>query len=269
MNQSAPLTYLFVPGNRPERFDKAIASGADAVIIDFEDAVAPEEKNAARIAFTQWFAARDEDRSRVVIRINDAASVWYRDDVAVAKNASVATVMLPKCESAAQVTTLVAALDTDAKIIALVETAKGVLAVREIARTNGVVRIAFGSIDFSVDMDLPNAAPALDHVSVDIALASRAANIAPPIAGVTTAMDSAIVEADMRWAAGLGFAAKLCIHPSQLAAVRTAMLPSADDIAWAQRVIAAASPGFGAIKVDGRMVDRPVILRAERILSRR
>lgn len=269
MSQSTPLTYLFVPGNRPDRFDKAMASGADVIIIDFEDAVAAEEKNVARIAFAQWFAALDVGRSRVAIRINDAASAWYGDDVVVAKLASIATVMLPKCESAAQVAALVAALDTSTKIIALVETAKGVLAVREIAQADGVDRIAFGSIDFSVDMDLPTHAEALDHVSVDIALASRAANIAPPIAGVTTAIDPAIVEADMRLAAGLGFAAKLCIHPSQVAAVRAAMLPSAEDTAWAQRVIDATSLGASAIKVDGKMVDRPVILRAERILSRR
>ena len=272
MNQPLPLTYLFVPGNRPERFAKAMATDADVVIVDLEDAVSPEEKNAARIAFGQWFAALDQGRSRVALRINDAQSEWYRDDVVVAKHSSVPTVMLPKCESADQIVALLAELadfsGQGVRIIPLVESARGVLAVRSVAQAAGVARIAFGSIDFSVDMDLPLNAPALDHVSVEIAVASRAAGIASPITGVTTAIDAAVVAADMRIALGLGFGAKLCIHPSQIAAVRAAVAPSPPEIAWAQRVLEAAA-GSGAVQVDGQMVDRPIILKARRILERR
>lgn len=289
-----PITYLFVPGNRPERFAKALASGADRIIIDLEDAVAPTDKPVARAAIADWMGSADcppEVRSKVLIRINDAATPWHADDLALAQSVQTACVMLPKCEAAAQVAQVVNQLATDATVLALVETARGLLALHEIAKAPGVTRLAFGSLDYMVDMDIPSLRQestlgknegeevhgnamggtsniALDFAAVQIAIASRAAGLPAPVAGVTPELDAARVTADMLHARSLGFGAKMCIHPSQVAAVRAALQPSAQELAWAQRVLQAwAASAGGAIQVDGKMVDRPVVLRAERIVA--
>ena len=265
---SAPLTYLFVPGNRPERFTKAIDSGADRVILDLEDAVAPEGKAAARSAIAEWMQGNTAHASRVLIRINDAASVWHADDLALAGAVQSQCVMLPKCEAAQQVAAVMACLPGDASVLPLIETARGLVAVHDIASAKGLARLAFGSLDYMVDLDIGPASLALDFAAAQIAVASRAAGLASPLAGVTPDIDAARVSADMRHAASLGFGAKMCIHPLQLAAVRAALAPTAAELAWAQRVMQAwvASSG-GAIQLDGKMVDRPVVLKAERILS--
>ncbi|MEO5797396.1 MAG: CoA ester lyase [Rhodoferax sp.] len=257
-------TYLFVPGNRPERFAKALASGADRVIVDLEDAVLPADKPLARRAFAEWHATADT--SRVLLRINDAHSPFYADDMALLRACTLPSVMLAKAESPAQIADLQAA--HSGTVLALLETARGLLAAQAIAATSGVARLAFGSIDYALDLDLPSDSPALDMAAVHLALASRAANLPAPVAGVTVALDAQVVAADMAHAQRLGFAAKMCIHPSQVSAVRTALAPSAADLAWATRVLAAYSANpTGALQLDGKMIDRPVLLKAQRLLA--
>jgi citrate lyase subunit beta/citryl-CoA lyase len=262
-----PITYLFVPGDRPERFDKALASGADAVILDLEDAVAPDHKAAARAAIERWcdggFA-----RARTVVRINDAATPWFTDDLACAQRADVACVMLPKTESATQVAAVRERLP-QAPVIALIETARGVLNAEAIAAADGVQRLAFGTLDFAVDLDLSGDERGLQYGASLLALASRAAGIAAPVAGVTAALgDEAQLQADLAFARAFGFGAKLCIHPRQIEPVRRAFQPSAAEIDWAERVLAAMRAGPGAVQVDGKLVDRPVVLRAQAVLAR-
>lgn len=261
-------TYLFVPGNRPERFAKALASGADRIILDLEDAVAPNDKAGARAAIAEWMGSPAAPRERVLIRINDVTSAWHADDLALAHAVQVACVMLPKCEAAAQVAALRARLAPEASVLPLIESARGMVALLEIATSPGVVRLAFGALDYMVDLDLPAGSPALDYAAAQIAIASRAAGLASPVAGVTPELDAVRVAADMAQARALGFGAKMCIHPAQVAAVRAALAPSAEELAWAQRVLQAwnASAG-GALQLDGKMVDRPVVLKAERILA--
>ena len=131
-------------------------------------------------------------------------------------------------------------------------------------------RLAFGSLDYLLDLDLPGPGFALDAAALAVAMASRAADLPPPVAGVTPELDATQVQSDLTHARALGFGAKMCIHPSQVAVVREAFRPDAQVLAWATRVVnawqAAATPG--AIQVDGRMVDKPVVLKAQRILSR-
>lgn len=266
--QRAPLTYMSVPGNRPERFAKALACGADRVIIDLEDAVAPAEKASARQAIEAWMADNEPARDSVMIRINDATTPWYADDLAFVRSINAVCVMLPKCESAMQVADVLRALPSDAHVLPLIETARGMMALQDIAGASGVASLAFGSLDYMADMDIPTDSPALDHAAIQIAMASRAAGIAQPVVGVTPDIDVARVSADLAQARALGFGAKMCIHPSQIAAVRSALAPSAAELAWAQRVLQAwsASAG-GAIQLDGTMVDRLVVLKAERIVA--
>lgn len=265
-----PITYLFVPGNRPERFDKALASGADIVIIDLEDAVAPDEKAVARTAIRTWCAAHADLAARIVVRINDESSEWFDDDLQLIDAAAIAGVMLPKAELVSQIVRVKAALPRPGFIIPIIESARGVLNVDALAAAAGVQRLAFGTLDYGVDLDLSGDERGLIYPASRIALASKAAELASPIAGVTADLgNEESLLADLAFARACGFGAKLCIHPKQVSAIHRAMAPTLDELAWAQRVITAAEAGQGAVQLDGKMVDRPVLLKARAILERR
>ena len=267
--RTLPSTYLFVPGNRPDRFDKALASRAGAVIVDLEDAVAPADKAAARASFVAWYRASAPAPERVLLRINDESTPWFDDDIATISEARIAAVVLPKVESAAQVERVGSVLGTGGFVIALVETARGIVNVEELAGAKHLQRIAFGTLDYALDLDITGDERGLLYPACRIALASRAAGLATPVAGVTPEIgDATKLLADLAFARACGFGAKLCIHPKQVDAIEDAMRPSEAEIDWAKRVLAASAHGQGAVQVDGRMVDRPVIAKAERILGR-
>ncbi len=251
------LAPLFVPGNRPDRFAKAAASGADGVILDLEDAVAPPDKDGARATI-----ATSPRPPNAVVRINAHGTRWHDDDVQAVKNLGIGSVMLPKAESADQVKKLRGALGA-LPVIALIESAEGLANVRDIACT--VDRLAFGYIDFSADLGCSMDRDALLNARAEIVLASRLANIAMPLEGVTPTFDNATeVESDARYAASFGFGGKLCIHPKQIAPVLVGFRPAQNDIDWAKKIV---NSGDGAASVDGMMVDAPVRLRAARILA--
>ena len=255
---------LFVPGSRPERFNKALAAGADAVIVDLEDAVAPANKLSAREAVRAWL----RPAHAVIVRINAADTPWFADDITLCALPGVAAVMLPKAERADTIATLMAAGAPG--VLPLIESAAGFAALTSIAAAPGVQRLVFGSIDFQLDLGMRDAhEDELLHFRSQIVLASRLAGLAAPIDGVSTAIDdAAALHTDVQRARRLGFGGKLCIHPKQVAGVHRGFAPSADELAWAQRVLAAsAAAGGAAVAVDGKMVDKPVLLRAERILS--
>jgi citrate lyase subunit beta/citryl-CoA lyase len=264
-----PITYLFVPGNRPDRFDKALSSGADAVILDLEDAVAPAEKEAARAAIGAWFGAERPESARVLIRINDDTTPWFEGDLDLLRRVAAMGVMLPKAERAGQIARVAAALCPGGIVVPLIETARGLRAVDGIAAPDPVQRLAFGTLDFAVDLDLSGDERGLLYPATMIALASRCAEKASPIAGVTPAIDDddALLR-DLAFARAVGFTAKLCIHPCQVAAIHRALAPSESEVDWAKRVLAAAEDSAGVVQVDGRMVDRPVLLKARSILDR-
>jgi len=266
-----PRTYLFVPGNRPERFAKALASAADAVVLDLEDAVAVDDKSSARESVGAQLAGMSpEARQRVVVRINDFASSWSVMDLRMLLQSGGARVMLPKTESVAQIAAVRSALP-DSDVLALIETARGVAAADEIAAAPGVSRLVFGTLDFALDLDLDTSSggEGLAYAAGRIAIASRAAGLGAPVAGVTPQLDDeAQLLADLAQARRFGFGAKLCIHPKQIDAIHRALQPSAAAVEWAARVLQAEAASPGAAKLDGRMVDRPVVLQAERILMR-
>ena len=266
-----PRTYLFVPGNRPERFAKALASGADAIVLDLEDAVAPAAKSEARDAIAQWCSEITAgDRARIVIRINDAQSSVFADDLRLLRDACIAGVMLPKAESAAQVHAVRASMP-GASVLALIESACGVARVHEVASADGVTRLVFGTLDYALDLDLDigESPEGLSHAASVLAIASRVALLPAPVAGVTPQIaDEPRLLADLAWARRHGFGAKLCIHPRQVAPLHTALTPSAQAVEWAHRVLAAEAASPGAAQLDGRMIDRPVVLQAQRMLQR-
>ncbi|MGI6246777.1 MAG: HpcH/HpaI aldolase/citrate lyase family protein [Pseudochelatococcus sp.] len=251
---------LFVPADRPDRFVKAAASGADAVILDLEDAVAADAKDAARAAL-----AADFTDLPVIVRINAAGTSWHEADVEAVRKLPVAAVMLPKAEDPAALAAVSAGLGGDVALIALIESARGVARVREIAETPGVARLAFGSVDFCADLGCAHLREVLLPIRLQLVLASRLAAIAAPVDGVTVQLgDPAIAHDDAAHARALGFTGKLCIHPKQIAEVKRAFAPAADEIAWARQVLAS---GDGAVSVDGAMVDEPVRIRARTIIA--
>jgi citrate lyase subunit beta/citryl-CoA lyase len=259
-------SYLFVPADRPERYAKALASGADAVIVDLEDAVALAAKDGARAALAAWL---DGGGHGVVVRVNDAASALFASDLALVARPGVAAVVMPKAERVDDLARVRAAAPA-AALLPLVETAAGIVNARALACAEGVERLLFGSIDLQLDLGIDGDGDGLLAFRSELVLASRLAAIAAPVDGVCTALDDpAALEVETRRARKLGFAAKLCIHPRQVAVVHAAFAPSADEIAWAKRVIAAADASAGgAVAVDGAMVDRPVLLRAQSLLAR-
>ncbi len=304
---------LFVPGHRADRFAKALGAGADAVVVDLEDAVPPSAKDSARAAVAAWldasplagFAAksavdRDAPNSpgalahaaavdpvamplpfveagsrsqagarppRIFIRINGADSRWFDDDLSLTGHAALDAVMVPKSENR-DVLARVRGAGARA-LVPLVETAVGFAHLRDIVGAAGVERLAFGTIDFQVDLGMRDAnEDELLPFRTQFVLESRLASIAAPIDGVSTAIDDAARLAhDVHRARRLGFGGKLCIHPRQVAQVNALFTPGDAEIAWAKRVLeAAGAAGGAAVAVDGKMVDKPVMLRAEAIL---
>ena len=264
-----PVTYLFVPGDRPERFDRALGSGADVVILDLEDAVHPDRKAEARAGIAEWCHRTPVANKRTLVRINGAATSWFADDLAMLRALHGVGAMVPKAEARAVLTDVLAALGEEPVLVPLIESALGLRAIDIIAETVGVQRLAFGTLDFALDLGLSEDPRGLLMPASQIALASRCAGLAAPIAGVTAAIhDHEALVNDIAFARALGFAAKLCIHPRQVSIVRAAFAPGADELDWARRVVSSVAAGIGAAQVDGRMVDAPVLRRAQSIIER-
>lgn len=263
--------FLFVPGTRPERFIKALDSGANAVVLDLEDAVPEEDKELARNAIrTAWPTFSAEQKNRLVIRSNSPGSKFYAADLILAQELNVACILIPKSESQDEINGAALILPNTA-IIPMIETAIGLDKLREIANSNQVIRLALGNLDLQADLGMicDQDETQLQTARYQIVLASRIAQIAPPIDGVTPSTDDVErINRDAQRAKAMGFGGKLCIHPKQVSIVKAAFMPSQDELAWAQRVIDAdkASKG-GAVKLDGRMIDRPVVLLAQRTLA--
>lgn len=260
-------TALFVPGNRPERFAKAAASGADVVIVDLEDAVAPQAKADARASLVR--ALRSGELAAVV-RVNASSSDYFAQDLAalsaLSGTSNLLGIMPAKVESAADLAPFIGHADLSAiALVPLIESALGLRDIDAIAAVSGVVRLAFGAIDFAADIAAGDDDRFLDYARSRLVLASRAASLAAPLDSPCTAIDEVeLVTTSARLARGFGFGGKLCIHPAQLAAVRAAFRPSSAEIAWAEKITSA---GPGAVKINGHMVDPPVVARAERILQ--
>lgn len=267
MPQSFPYPFLplFVPADRPERYLKAANSGADAVIIDLEDAVAPSAKVNARKQLTASSAMLADCPIPVLVRVNAADTIWHRDDLACLEALPVAGVVLPKAEDAVAVGTLASTLSAGAALVALIESPRGLANAREIAKAAS--QLAFGSVDFSVTLGIEHRRDALLFARSELVLAAALANKPAPLDGVTTALnDDALTADDAAYAAALGFGGKLLIHPRQVKPATSGFAPSAADTQWANRVLMA-SDGEAAT-VDGAMVDAPVLAKARMILTR-
>jgi citrate lyase subunit beta/citryl-CoA lyase len=258
---------LFCPADRPDRFEKA-AQRADAVILDLEDAVAEDAKHTARLALV----ASKLDPARVIVRVNPASTPQLADDLAALAATDFRTVMLAKCEGTADLIEL-----EEFEVIALCETARGVLAASEIADIPNVSGLMWGAEDLVASLGGSSSRHAdgryrdvAAHARSAVLLAAGANGIAAIDAVHLEILDAAGQREEAEDAAALGFMATACIHPSQVPIVRDAYRPSPERLAWARAVLAEdARRGYGGVfSFDGQMVDAPVLRQAEAILRR-
>ncbi|GHG56099.1 CoA ester lyase [Sinomonas cellulolyticus] len=257
---------LFCPADRPERFAKA-AERADAVILDLEDAVAPDAKADARLNL----AETPLDPERTIVRVNSADSVHFEADLEALEATAYRTVMLAKAESANQL-----ALLRPYRVVALCETAAGVLAAPAIAAQPNTVALMWGAEDLVASLggtssrrhDGAYRAVAL-HARSAVLLAAGANGKAAVDAVYTDIPDVDGLAAEVEDAVASGFAAKACIHPRQVAAVRAAYAPSDEAVAAARALLAAAeAAGTGVFQYEGKMVDGPILRHAQTVVGR-
>ena len=264
---------LFVPAVRPDRFPKALATGADAVCLDLEDGVAPGAKETAREQAFALLAGRGPSRAEVSLRINDVKTALGRTDLAALAAAGVRpdALMLPKVAGAGEIGEVEAALAATGAappLIVQLETAAGLMAAAEIAAASpNVSAVFFGAIDLAADLGCAVEWEALLYARSRVVLAAGAAGVS---ALDSPWMDVPAVEAlagESRRARRLGFAGKAAIHPSQVPVIQRAFSPSAEEVAWARKVVAAYERQQGGVLlVDGRLVERPVVRSARRNL---
>lgn len=255
---------LFVPANRPERFAKAAASGADAVIVDLEDAVPAGLKDEAR---ANLGAARGL-AVPAFVRINAEDTPWHAADVEALRALGYARICVPKVEDAGLLDRIADRFPYPVVLLVQIETAAGLEYAREIAQHRDLLQLAFGPADFFLDMGMQPSVDMTRHALCRLAVASRAAGIAPPLDGPSFGIgDEAALAAECNAAVACGGGGKLCIHPSQPGVVLAHFLPDAAEIEWALRVIEASGDG-GVRAVDGQMIDGPVIARARLVLQR-
>ena len=235
------------------------------MIVDLEDAVGPGDKEAAREAAASWL----DSAHPVLLRINAVGSDWFQEDLALAGLSGVSAVVLPKAEGVEEVRRVGEKTGPEVPVLALIESAMGMHRAMDIAREPNVQRLAFGSWDFRHDLGIEGDGEELLTFRSHLVLVSRLAGIQPPVDGIWTDFDDEeglLVHA--RRGRRLGFGGTLCIHPDQIGPVNDCFRPSQEEIDWAKRVLdAVESSSRSVVALDGQMIDRPFILKAERILS--
>ncbi|TGO06670.1 HpcH/HpaI aldolase/citrate lyase family protein [Serinibacter arcticus] len=276
-----PTSGLYVPGSRPDRFDKALATGADLLILDLEDAVAPESKDAAREAVVAWvgrfFGTGDGGRPVLQVRVNAVGTPWHDADLAALASlpaaAGAVEVRLPKVEGTDGLDDVVAAAGPR-PVTAILETARGVEAAVAVAAHPAVTRLALGESDLRSDLGTgtgPDAEAPITYARVRLLFAARAAGLdAPMLSAYPAIRDLDGLLADTVRGRALGASGRVAIHPSQLPVIARAFAPSRDEVAWARAVVVALETSGGAVTrlPDGAMVDPAMRGRATRILTR-
>lgn len=274
--------WLFAPANAARKAQGALASNADVVVLDLEDAVAVSEKAAARAALAELAAL--PRHGALFVRVNAASTPLCLADIQAAVAAGADGIMLPKTETVAEAAAVcwaLAQLDTaharpaPTRLVPLIETARGLANLDRIDWDARVRRVAFGSVDYASDLGLTGAIgdEAVADAQYAIVRASRAAGLEGPIDGVTLEVrNTELCSRDAGRARALGFSGKLAIHPAQIDPIQAAFRPTADETAWAAEVLeafsAAEAAGTAAILVRGRLVDYPVLTQARQILAR-
>ena len=273
---------LFAPGNHARRVEKSLTLDADAVVLDLEDAVAVAEKPAARGKVVAAFQA--PRRAPGYVRVNAFDTPFCFDDLHAVVTAGIDGIVLPKVESPAQLVAVdwvISSLERARGLAAggidlmpIIETGRGVAALREIARSGARVRrLSFGAGDYTLDMGMrwTFGERELDHARAAIVLESRAAGLDPPIDTVFIHLgEPDALRRSTELARDLGFQGKLCIHPEQVGPVNEVFTPTGEEIARSERYVAAfeqaEASGAASIQVDGYFIDYPIVEKARRTL---
>lgn len=272
---------LFVPGSRPELFNKAMGSAADGLSFDLEDAVAINVKSQAREHVREFLGQPLNTAKKIIVRINAQDTKFYLDDLQAMVECQVDIINLPKVESREQIIRLANDLQeleqacgrtSPIQILANIESPRGLRLAAEIAGAHGrVMGLQLGFADLLEPLGIDRHEPDVIHpLQLSVRLAAGEAGIDAYDAAYPSIKDGALYAAEAHYARQLGFTGKSCIHPTQIDMANAAFLPSAAEIAKAQRIVAAAeqatADGVGAYQVDGQMVDGPFVVRAEQVL---
>jgi citrate lyase subunit beta/citryl-CoA lyase len=257
-------SYLFAPGHNAKLLAKVFGAGADAVMLDLEDAVPPDAKPAARRLVAEVLIDHP-----AWVRVNAARTTWCEADLEAVGNLAFG-IRIPKTESADDVQWVIDRIPEGKPLICAIETARGVLAAQAIAAVPGVRHLAMGGVDLQRDLNAGNGNLQTLYVRSHLVLASRAAEIAPPIDSVYPRLDDTTgLREQTRFARSLGFFGKSAIHPRQLDVLHEVFSPSDDELSWAREVLAAfdAAGGEALCLPSGEFVDLPVVDRARRLLD--
>ncbi|WP_227373898.1 HpcH/HpaI aldolase/citrate lyase family protein [Haladaptatus halobius] len=269
---------MFTPGDRPEMLRKAPGARADVIVFDLEDAVAPERKDEAREAVRDVLADPEfAPDCEVCVRVNPTGVAADDDLRGIAAGAdSLDSVMLPKTGSAGDVETLsrlLAEHDCEVLVLALVETASGVLDAEEIGAADATDALVFGAEDLSADIGATRTAEGTEvlYAREHVVLAASAAGVDAIDTVYTDFGDAEGLREETEFAIRLGYDGKMAIHPSQVEPINEAFTPDPELVEWAEKVLAAKSDadedGRGVFRVDGEMIDAPLVAQAERILE--
>ncbi|MEN5035719.1 CoA ester lyase [Pseudomonas sp. TWI929] len=271
MTQGLPVqirTALFVPGSRPDRFEKAFASGADCIIIDLEDAVEEAAKETARQNIDVFLI--QSPKSRIVLRCNGRHHPAFKDDLKrLAHHPGVAAIMLPKTETRNDVEVVA---EFGKPVWGLIESAKGLANLREISSTRGIERLTFGALDLAVDLGLGKEEAGrnkiFDLVRYNLVVESRNAGLKKPLDTVCAdTQEGSQFKLHALNAKHMGLEGILCIHPKQVEQTKKIFEASKSEIEWATLVLEAAKSHPGAFSLDGQMIDAPVIAAARKLLQ--
>jgi len=275
---------LFVPGAERKKIDKARESGADTVIFDLEDSVAPDAKQSARETVAEALRTGAQASAEPAVRVNAPGTEHFENDLEAAIGAGARAVLVPKTETPdgiAAVSERIAALESrfrlearSVKILALVETAKGITLAHTLA-TPRLAALCFGHADFALDMGLPEAdasTGAVYHARCTLVIAAKAIGVAPIDCVFLSVKDEQAFRRDAEMGLGLGYDGKLCIHPAQVGQVNQVYTPTATQIDYAKRVVEgwrqAQAAGCGVFALEGKMIDVPLVRAQERVLER-
>lgn len=268
------LTYLFVPADSLPKIEKALSSNADAVTLDLEDGVSVADKEQARQNLLNCFKnpSFNPFKKKVLVRCNQTSTTDFPLDMEVLAQCPVHAVMLPKCESAADIEKVTKRLP-GIEILPLLESARGIHNLPAIVQSSPLIRqVAFGSVDFALDLGVDWTAEGLErHYAMgQVVLLSRAMGLNPPIDAVFPSLDQPeLYLKDTLRGKQTGFQGRMIIHPRQIDTVLQVYKPAPEQREWYQRVVAAyeTEGGLGSIQLDGQLIDLPVYKRAKRALE--
>ncbi|ODT99401.1 MAG: hypothetical protein ABS81_25800 [Pseudonocardia sp. SCN 72-86] len=270
-----PRSLLFVPSNRPDRFEKASRSGADAVILDLEDSVGVSQKAVSRDNLQTGADFAAAAGQSVYVRVNPVGTEWHTEDLAAAARINARGVIVPKCEDTDVVDEIDRGLAEGLELFVIMETAKGVLNAAALCRpTHRTRRVSFGAYDFALDMGVvpEQAHPLMTWARIQVAMAAVAGGVQPIDTAFADVRDPDAMRRQTEEAHGMGFTGKFAIHPDQVPIINEVLSPSPEEIDTAQRIVVAFDEaerdGIAAITVDDKLVDYPIAQRAQATLAR-